>query len=975
MTSRRLLPLAGALLALLLPGSASAATALPTVTRTLTAAQTTAASCEAAASAGRGLASTSYTAPMSGYLNVRLAGSGDWDLLTRNGAGRAMRASQSFGGSELVQTWIAAGEKVVAEGCRHAGAGTTAAVRFELLDVKPPTLDQQKAALVRVDTDVAGQARLDALGLDVTESRSPTWADVIANGPRQLQQIKDFGAKYDVRQTDLGAYDNRTLVASARSARAASTASALPSGRDTYRTYEDIQTDLKQLVKDHPDLVRPVVIGKSYQGREISGVEIAKDVKGTDGRPTFFLMGVHHAREWPSAEIAMEYATLLAKGESDARVAKILANERVLIVPLVNPDGYVSSRNAPSANDTIVNGSGMDPTGDGTGQTGESVAPPGGVGAYRRKNSNNEDGSASTPCENSHGVDNNRNYGNLWGGPGASADFTSQSYHGQGPRSEPETQAVYNYARTHHVTTLISLHTIAGLVLRPPGLHDGGKAPDEKALKDLGDRMAAATNYTSEFSFQLYDTAGTTEDDTYAATGGYGYTIEIGPSGGLFHGPYDVNVVNQWTGDNDKAKGGLHEALLAAAETAMDPASHAAVTGVAPAGKVLHLHKDFTTVTSKYCLQGTDPAVSGTPASQCTSPVMDPIQLKDNVDFKTTVPADGRFDWQIGQSTRPFVNGGAEIDKVEDVKPPLQSFQGSPGAPNSTVDYPFTLPTDLGELDKVRVDLNITSTEDYDLELFLKQADGSLKSVGTSGNSPGENETISVEQPVKGGSYVARVKYFAGVSGQYTLDVTRVKVTPTFTTGSKEAYTLSCEDPGGTVLESYKFVIDRGQQVALRLGCGSGRSTDGAGNPLDTSLTCALPNTAPTIGCKDVPTGAATAPLTPAGKLKVKLRKKNLKRLLKRKGSRIIKVRCRLSSAGTCTVSARIGKALLGRGRTVLKRAGTKVVKVKLTKRGKARLRKGGRLRVVAVGRAPGLAPGRSRVTYRVRRRGHHAQN
>ncbi len=170
---------------------------------------------------------------------------------------------------------------------------------------------------------------------------------------------------------------------------------------------------------------------------------------GDDGRPVFFLMGVHHAREWPSAEAAMEFAQLLVRERGDARIARILEGRRVVILPLVNPDGYVSSRNAFDPGDSLA---GQDPNVTLV----EAIAPPGGLFAYRRKNCNGEIFGPELPCELAWGVDPNRNYGNLWGGPGSSSDLTSQSYHGQDPRSEPEVQAVWDYARTHHVTTLMT---------------------------------------------------------------------------------------------------------------------------------------------------------------------------------------------------------------------------------------------------------------------------------------------------------------------------------------------------------------------------------------------------------------------------------------------------------------------------------------------------------------------------------------
>ena len=173
----------------------------------------------------------------------------------------------------------------------------------------------------------------------------------------------------------------------------------------------------------------------------------------------------------------MEYATMLADPNAGTRVANLRANERTVIVPVVNVDGFVATRQDSAVDPNDNNPAGQDPNV----HLGEAVAPPGGILAYRRKNCDGEFPSPNVPCELQWGIDNNRNYGNLWGGPGSSQDPTSQSFHGPGPRSEPETQAVWNYARTHQVTFLMTLHNVAALVLRPPGLHDGGKAPDEDA--------------------------------------------------------------------------------------------------------------------------------------------------------------------------------------------------------------------------------------------------------------------------------------------------------------------------------------------------------------------------------------------------------------------------------------------------------------------------------------------------------------
>jgi hypothetical protein len=815
---------AGGALALGVPaaaGAAAAPTLLPAVTKTLTAAAAAPAGAPACATRGAtapGSATATYTAPMSGYVNARLSGRGDWDLLLRDAkTGKRIGASQGFGGAELVQAWIGAGQRVVAQGCRRAGGATSATVAFSLVDVAPPTGAQGRPSLVRVRGTAAKLDRLDRLaGLDVTESRGRDWADVVVDGTPALSVLRRTALPFTTRIADLqAAYGSARAADRAYAASVGAAGSPLPSGRTSYRTPDEVQAELKALADDHPGLVRPVVIGTTFQGREISGVEIGRDVEGHDGRPVYFLMGAHHAREWPSAEAAMEFATMMVRDAAQPRIARLLETERVVVVPVVNVDGYVSSRGALDPADTLGDpGSVL--------SLGEAVAPPGGSFAYRRKNCDGEitgPAGAGFPCELAWGVDNNRNYGNLWGGPGSTSDVTSQSYHGPAPRSEPETRAVWDYARTHQVTFLMTLHTVAALVLRPPGLHDAGLAPDEPRMKEIGDAMGAAAGYTSQYSWQLYDTAGTSEDDTYAATGGYGYTIEIGPEGGNFHEPYETGVVAEWTGDNDHAqgRGGLREALLIAAEAAANPADHAILKGTAPAGRVLRLHKAFDTTSSPYCEKGIEPVIDlGTPAL-CLTGAHAPVTLHDTIDTTTTVPADGTFDWHVGPSTRPFVGGGAVFEELTDVDPPVATFTGAPAAPTGTADHAFTLAAG-DTADKLRITLGATLPEDYDVEVFRKTADGALTSVGASGNAPGADEQVVLDHPAAG-DYVVRVAYYAAVSGSYTVKVVRAVATRRVTEGHREAYELTCEDADGAVQERRPVTIDRGQELRVDLTC------------------------------------------------------------------------------------------------------------------------------------------------------------
>src|SRR3954469_23078271 len=149
---------AGALL-LIGPAAAQAAEApatLPTVTRALS---TTA-------------AKATYTAPISGYVSARLsAAKGDWDLAVRNARTHALVGrSEGFRSDEVVQAWVHAGDRLVAQGVRHGGAARTATITFDLVDVAPPKV-ATAPELVRVHAAPQKLAALDGIpGFDVTES-------------------------------------------------------------------------------------------------------------------------------------------------------------------------------------------------------------------------------------------------------------------------------------------------------------------------------------------------------------------------------------------------------------------------------------------------------------------------------------------------------------------------------------------------------------------------------------------------------------------------------------------------------------------------------------------------------------------------------------------------------------------------------------------------------------------------------------
>ena len=653
--------------------------------------------------------------------------------------------------------------------------------------------------LVTVDTPTReDKGRLQRLGLDLTEHAGHDYIEVVLHNQKDLDTLRDSGLSYDVRIADLTRREAENNAAN--KAYAASTAtSPLPSGRDTYRTLADYNSDISSLAADRPGIAKRITLPhKSLDGRTVHGIEIGRDVQSAeDGRPTFALLGVHHAREWPSGELAMEFAHDLVKNYgSDARITGLLDKSRVIVVPVVNVDGFDLSR---------TDGALVDLREADDGGTASIIGTPG--NAYKRKNCRLVDGqdtpdgtcrvgSASSPGGFLTGVDPNRNYGGFWGGPGASDVFADPTYRGAGPFSEPETQNIRELISGRQVTTMISNHTFSNLVLRPNGVHpdtigqDGlpvGNAPDEEGLKALGAEMTAANGYANIHGWELYDTTGTTEDWSYNATGGFGYTFEIGPD--EFHPPFP-KVIDEYLGAGAYTGKGNREAYLDALENTVDSANHAVIAGKAPKGATLRLRKEFSTPTWE-------------------------SSFTDKLNTTMKVDASGKYTWHVNQSTRPVVQDKlVEITEDEPVR--SQTYQGGPTTVGQSVDHDFTV-TETG-IDLLKVDLDWPSPDDMDLEVYKKNADGSLTKVGSSGNFVGEKESAEIAAPVPG-DYVLRVINFASTTPTYTLKATLFDsktISSETVPGLIENWTLTCEQ-NGKVLQSVPVVVGRGEQAKVDL--------------------------------------------------------------------------------------------------------------------------------------------------------------
>jgi len=106
-------------------------------------------------------------------------------------------------------------------------------------------------------------------------------------------------------------------------------------GFERYHELWEIYKNLDDLAKQHPDKIKVIVGGKTYEGREIKGVKVSFKANN----PGIFIEGGNHAREWISPATVMYILhQLLNSTNSDVRT--LAENHDWYIFPVFNPDGY-----------------------------------------------------------------------------------------------------------------------------------------------------------------------------------------------------------------------------------------------------------------------------------------------------------------------------------------------------------------------------------------------------------------------------------------------------------------------------------------------------------------------------------------------------------------------------------------------------------------------------------------------------------
>ncbi|KAM8717744.1 hypothetical protein ACLKA7_004446 [Drosophila subpalustris] len=269
-------------------------------------------------------------------------------------------------------------------------------------------------------------------------------------------------------------------------------------GWTRYHNLAGIEAWLDEILATYPDVTEELVIGKSYEGRNIRGLKISYKA----GNPGVVVESNIHGCEWITSATATWFINQLLS--SDDRVIRDLAeNHDWYIVPVLNVDGFVYSH---------------------------------------EKNRLWRKTRQPSKVSSCIGADPNRNFDSHWMEEGGSDDPCAQNYAGLHAFSEPEIKAWSDFLISikDKANVFLSFHSYSQLVLSPYG-HTDLEFPD-----NYDHMMQVAKAYADAVKALPYGTVyhyGSSATTLYLVSGGakewayneldikLTYTIEFRDSG------------------------------------------------------------------------------------------------------------------------------------------------------------------------------------------------------------------------------------------------------------------------------------------------------------------------------------------------------------------------------------------------------------------------------------------------------------
>jgi len=267
-----------------------------------------------------------------------------------------------------------------------------------------------------------------------------------------------------------------------------------------FKTWDQVNTRLHQIELFNPDVATIFTVGTTHEGRTIQGIRITAPGDATNRRQVLW-NGCQHAREWVAVMVPMYIIEEIVAGwNEDAEIQSLLETTEIIVVPIVNPDGY------------------------------EYTYAVGGDRFWRKNRRDNPDF-----CE---GVDLNRNWGYDWnGGDSTSTNMCSDVYVGPSAFSEPEVQAMRDLVNSlPNLVAHIDFHSYSQLVLEP-WASSNNPPPRENIVKTLSGEISEeifsvhGETYVAGTGGDLLYLADGVFPDWTTSNGALSYTVELRPDG------------------------------------------------------------------------------------------------------------------------------------------------------------------------------------------------------------------------------------------------------------------------------------------------------------------------------------------------------------------------------------------------------------------------------------------------------------
>ena len=321
--------------------------------------------------------------------------------------------------------------------------------------------------------------------------------------------------------------------------------------------YAELESQLSEINQAYPEITSLYPIGHSWQERTLWCMELTDPSVDKADKTGVAVMANIHGGERESAACAMYFAWWLAENSQTERVAQILSDYVVYIVPVINPDGYEQSfvcNTRQNLRPVDANGDGTafsDPYTDVDGDgfiatlyrgTADAQPDPKTSEIFGMESPDWDKNGVLGDDPRNSGIDMNRTFDYQWnrydvdtvetGVIGANA----YSRAGAAPASEPEVQAIQNFLLNNEIDALASLHTGIQSVLYPWCYRAYDASQDSESIlymKEVAQKMAEAFQETtgrsfySKSSYEDYPTSAELIDYAYGRLNIDAYTIEV----------------------------------------------------------------------------------------------------------------------------------------------------------------------------------------------------------------------------------------------------------------------------------------------------------------------------------------------------------------------------------------------------------------------------------------------------------------